>query len=240
MASVTVYGLASSKDDIIRYIGQTIQKPSARLGNHISRAMRGAGGARYIWIRETIKAGHAINALTIQSNADWNDSEVFWIESFRDAGCPLLNVAQGGASHYGHTLDDDTKARLSTITKALWTDPKFRAKVLAGHQRYWTPDRRKAQADRVTGSKQSEQHKKNISAGQIRRYSDPSEVRDQSVRLAKIRTGEFEKKRLVNLSAAMSCPEHRKATSSKMKETWRLRRAGLLPMPNHKRSEAQC
>jgi hypothetical protein len=91
----TVYGLASSEDGVVRYVGSTTQPPAARLANHVAQAARDAAAPVHRWIhRVTRSRRHRIIAVVLMEHA------CVWCESAEigrrlAAGEPLLNVRAG-------------------------------------------------------------------------------------------------------------------------------------------------
>ena len=53
------------------------------------------------------------------------------------------------AAHASRVKSSEHRSKLAGATSALWSDPEYRAKVLAGHASFWTPERRAAQAERA-------------------------------------------------------------------------------------------
>lgn len=93
----TIYGLSAS-DDLgrIRYIGQTTARLSARLKNHLYDACTHVRVSPVnVWIREVVARGASIGAATLESDADLDIAETWWIDRFKDSGV-LLNEKGGG------------------------------------------------------------------------------------------------------------------------------------------------
>lgn len=91
-----VYGLRSTRDGIIRYIGQTHGGAVARHKVWLSQARQGFPGRVCGWIREELAADHTVEIIVIVSDARWNADQTAQIAAHRAAGAPLLNVRKGG------------------------------------------------------------------------------------------------------------------------------------------------
>lgn len=228
----TVYGLASTEDRAIRYVGQTLQKPERRRANHLKLARQGASGPRHSWIRKVLADGFDIVVVVLEASAVWDVSERRWIAEMRQAGADLVNVSDGGGQYFGYSLTPERKGALSVASKAKWQDDDYRRKVLQGHQAYWTDDRRASKAIAVTGSTLQDVHKAKIGESLRRHYEDDAALKAQQVRLDVARASAT---RVPNLLVAVRTPAYRDLMREKVKEIWRKRREGTLSMPNHKK-----
>lgn len=217
----TVYGLSRSDEPGVRYVGQTKCSIASRLAGHVRRASSGARGRRSAWIRKALREGAFIEIFPLQLRARWNIDEERWIAAFRCAGIPLLNIADGGG-HFGHSASSATRARISSASKKLWSDEKYRAKQLERSKASWTPERRAAQRLRMQGSVPSAKQRKAASETLRLRYADPQKREEQTARLRAMTSNP---KRIENLRAAYADPDLRRRISDRMKATWAKRKA---------------
>jgi hypothetical protein len=131
----TVYGLLSTRDSRIRYVGQTTGLPEWRLKNHMQSAKTGKSGAVPEWIRNEIAAGHAVHMRVIVEAATLNETEVEVIEILRAAGYDLLNKRRGGGSIAGDRpcakATIETRRKLSEKARGRTKSPETRAKISA-------------------------------------------------------------------------------------------------------------
>lgn len=87
-----VYGLYSTRDGQIRYIGQTEYTARKHLDLIITKALDREPGALYDWLRDEWRANHEVHAHVLQDDIIPTDLEMFeayWIEQFSG----LLNVS---------------------------------------------------------------------------------------------------------------------------------------------------
>lgn len=121
MNLVTVYGLCSSADGRIRYVGQTNQKLSYRLNTHIAHALAARSKAHCAaWIRQVISAGSDIRIFAIEENAVRNEAERRLIKWYRKHGAALTNIGLGGDGNDGPRSEEHKRA----ISEALRGKPK--------------------------------------------------------------------------------------------------------------------
>lgn len=90
----TVYGLCSSADGVVRYVGATTRPLTARRDGHIY-ASRQTDSVVAQWVRETIAQGRAVLIVPLIADASL-DAERAEIARRVAAGEPLLNVRDGG------------------------------------------------------------------------------------------------------------------------------------------------
>jgi len=138
----SVYGLYSSIDSEIRYVGQTILSVEARARQHIALALtKKKHTHRDCWIRKTIKSGADVRWVVLQSNAEWNKDEIAWIEKLTKSGSLLVNATMGGEGMAN--APKELRERISIKVKELWKDPEYRSKTIAAQTgNKWSEKRR--------------------------------------------------------------------------------------------------
>lgn len=115
--TVTVYGLSSSEDDVVRYVGQTTGPLNQRLIHHHYDAQKLSTIHKSNWIRSVITRGYSIRIIPIEENAPWGTAEIKWIKFYRDAGLDLVNTTDGGEGVVGYIRDAEWRARRSASMK---------------------------------------------------------------------------------------------------------------------------
>lgn len=164
------------------------------------------------------------------------ENEVQQIAQLRQEGITLCNVTNGGEGTSGFTMSPKSKALLGSIASKQWESPLFREKVLAGHERYWTKEKREEQALRAKGQTHSAESSRKKSDAMRTIYARPGYSEQQADRLSRIRTNpDLEGRRVAAMREALLQPEYRAAKSLEMKVLWQKRREGLAPMPVKKR-----
>lgn len=87
-----IYGLRSSEDSTIMYVGKT-NNPAMRLLSHASEAAS-AGSKKQQWIQSVIATGAELEMVIIDRISDdnsWRDLERFWVAYFTDINPALTN-----------------------------------------------------------------------------------------------------------------------------------------------------
>lgn len=108
-----IYGLSSTRDQVIRYIGQTSTGlPETRLAAHRQRAKSGKAPLA-CWMRKEQAAGFDVRLTVLFWHGDAATSEKEYIALYRALGAPLLNVAVGAdlSSPRAETRDMAPEAR---------------------------------------------------------------------------------------------------------------------------------
>lgn len=99
----SVYGLFSTEDMVVRYIGQTMQSLPNRRVQHLAEAARPPGTSRcHRWIRKVLRSGFEIGIDLIEEECQWDDGEKYWIAFYRDRyPGQLTNLSAGGCGYVG-------------------------------------------------------------------------------------------------------------------------------------------
>lgn len=100
MQNCSIYGLVSSEDNIVRYIGQTMRPLEKRLNEH--KSCKKSCISCYRWIRKVIANGYEVRIELLEENCHWNDAERKWIAEYRkNFPGVLLNWSDGGCGYSG-------------------------------------------------------------------------------------------------------------------------------------------
>lgn len=123
MKKTFIYGLYSSNDGKIRYVGKS-DDPSYRVKRHIYQ-VNDSKTHKNSWIKKVIKDGHNLEYKILEEVLydEWSEREKFWISNFTD----LVNTAPGGLGggviKYKISYDDCkkwVKDNLSVKSKSEW------------------------------------------------------------------------------------------------------------------------
>jgi len=98
---VVVYGLFTSADEQVRYVGQTVSPLQTRLRHHLGLARRGKISALFSWIRKHERIGETIEIKPLVRDAVQHETEIQVIAFFKDAGANLVNSTIGGEGIVG-------------------------------------------------------------------------------------------------------------------------------------------
>ena len=126
-----VYGLSSSSDARIRYVGQTITDVYDRLKNHIRHARKYPHRHLSCWIKSVISSGHSIVVEVLVSDAKWNETEISVIAEMRASGANLVNATSGGDGALGVAWTDERRKNLSLAMTGKKKSPEHIANVSA-------------------------------------------------------------------------------------------------------------
>ena len=126
--TVYIYGLRSSRDDSVRYVGKTVN-PKSRLSQHRGHAK--GGGALTKWLEALAASGHMVSMIILETTTEsrWEEAERAWIEKLRPSG--LLNISDGGAPGPSSSPSPETLRRRSVSLRASWARPETRQRRLA-------------------------------------------------------------------------------------------------------------
>ena len=124
----TVYGLASSADNKIRYVGQTVRSLGSRLKDHIRIARNKKHRHLSHWINKTLSNGFNVTIFVIENHVVSGDAEIRWIAWYRRHGVKLVNGTNGGD---GGRLGPKTPEECKKISNALKGKKKSKEHVAA-------------------------------------------------------------------------------------------------------------
>lgn len=131
----TVYGLKSTRDNRLRYIGQTQNDPISRYYKHMASAKKGEGGKVGAWIRGEMADGFKIRQTIIVEHGVLDETEIEVIRRARASGYDLLNYHKGGGWNYPEIkttpMSAATRAKISAAQKGKKASEETRAKLRA-------------------------------------------------------------------------------------------------------------
>jgi hypothetical protein len=198
----TVYGLASSADDRIRYIGQTIRPLEVRLQKHILEAQSGGQTPKSRWIRKVLEQGYTINILPLKENATHHEDEIKLIAEYRSQGYELLNLVDGGQGCLNPS--PELRAQMSERWKKYHENPLNRElRAQWSRQRWQDPNFRKRVHAALIQASQKPEYKEKISRSSRLMYENHPTLRER-------RSQQFKK--------LWQNPEHRKMISEKQRQ----------------------
>lgn len=112
-----VYILKDPSTNLIRYVGQTIRSLEKRLTAHLNRK---ASFHRATWIN-SLKNKSLIPIIELleihDSKEKCDESEIFFIKTFREIGYDLTNATSGGGGTKDYKVSDETKKKISIFNK---------------------------------------------------------------------------------------------------------------------------
>src|SRR3954470_10764603 len=150
MKLTTIYGLSSSRNGELRYIGQTTQAVAARLRQHRSDASRRHATPVQKWIAKEVAGGFVIELTVLQECAVLHVDEIAWIAKHKASGTRLLNLTEGGEGTIGHRHSGRKRPDLADRNRAAKGTPgrpstaETNAKISAanrGRKKPWLSER---------------------------------------------------------------------------------------------------
>lgn len=100
---IKIYGLYSTENENVKYVGKTIQIPNKRLYDHI-RESKKLLTKKDKWIVETINNGFEVKCKILEfvTENNWKEKEQYWISALPN----LTNTSKGGAGGRGLTYKE--------------------------------------------------------------------------------------------------------------------------------------
>jgi hypothetical protein len=120
-----IYTLSDSSGNI-RYIGKS-NTPRKRLYSHIKECKTSNKSHKINWIKSILdrKELPIIEVLEEVSIDNWQNSEIYWIEQFRQWGFNLTNISIGGTNNnYKRSIETKQKMRVSKLGTKLPEEQK--------------------------------------------------------------------------------------------------------------------
>lgn len=192
-----VYGLASSEDGVIRYIGQTTRSLRVRLAGHMREA-RKTDTRRARWIRAVLAGGHKVVLRPLVTGARWNETEMALIALYRRRGFDLVNTTIGGqgvpglcpevrtkisVALMGHSVAAETRHALSRAGAKRMASAAERQRIAALTRR----GMRRAEVREKLGKAPWTEDRRAARAALVReRFSSPQERAEQAERTGKL------------------------------------------------------
>lgn len=158
-----VYGLSSSKDGIIRYIGQTRNSSQVRLKAHVQESFRKDYPKTYkcFWIRKVVEEGYQVVITTLVGNAIHNIDEKILIAAYKALGFDLVNATDGGDNSFDLSPEARKKMSERRKGKKLSAEVKFKLSM-AKKGRKLSEETKKKISQTLSGHGHSEETKSKI------------------------------------------------------------------------------
>lgn len=117
-----IYGLFDPENEELRYIGLTTESLDIRLSNHIAKSKLSRFSHKNNWIKLLLKCGLKPRIQKIQelyNIEDLKGAEIYWIKYFREKGCKLTNIGDGGEAAYGRKHTPEAKYKMKLAHKGI-------------------------------------------------------------------------------------------------------------------------
>lgn len=241
---VTVYGLASSEDGKLRYVGQTRQSLKKRLAHHLYDARKLSKIHKSNWINSVIAKGFEVVIFVIEENAVWAESEIQWIKHYRNQGVDLVNSTNGGEGTLGYVHDEEWRRKKSEAmkgrpspNKGIKLSEETRLKISLANKNRPPPSQETKDKLRaaITGIKRSQESKEKMSQVQRGRKCKPFTAEH----IEKIRITSTGRKHTPESRAKMSASQKGILASAETRALWSLQRTGKLHTEEQKEKISQ-
>lgn len=129
MNNYYIYGLFDPETGELRYIGQTIHSLEKRLSVHMADSKKGKS-YRKNWIKSLQDKGLKPIIQIIDSTSDINNLsklEIYYISYFKNIGCRLTNLTNGGEGVPGRKLNEEQLNRFRKAAKIRGVTDKTRS-----------------------------------------------------------------------------------------------------------------
>lgn len=197
---VTVYGLASSEDGKIRYVGQTTNSLSTRLRAHKTER---PNTYKARWIRSVHRNGFSVVCFVIDRDAEWNETEIRLIAWYRKNGARLTNATSGGEGILNPSAE--VRAKISAANPRTPLTPERKAKMIAGLRARKFSDEHKAINAEVCRKRNATPEQREA----IRRYRTGLKVSAETLKkMAAVSTGR------------VKSDQSKKKVSESVKKSW--------------------
>jgi hypothetical protein len=94
---IYIYVLIDPRTDEIKYVGKK-NNPEKRLYSHLCPCMLKADNIKNRWLKKLKKEKlkPIMKVIDTTDNDHWEEKEKYWIKHYRELGCPLKNISDGG------------------------------------------------------------------------------------------------------------------------------------------------
>lgn len=185
-----IYGLRDPRTKKIRYIGKA-DNPKNRLQNHLcpSNLVRKKHTSQWLALLKRLGLKPILVILQeLDNDEDWEAAERRWIKNFKDAGCDLTNITEGGegGATYGRLGKPWTEEHRKRYTESRKGVP------ISADAKTHSPENRKKRGEAIA------QHWKEVRArggkkkGQV--HTPESKARLSEAHTGKILTAEHKRK----------------------------------------------
>lgn len=158
-----IYDLFEYGTHVPRYVGKTDQVSLERYKDgHVGGALKAVKGRRrrmQNWIRSVVERRGVVQVELLEivpPGQDWEEAERRWIAYYRQMGCPLTNLTDGGEGASGAVWSQESRDKLSASKSGVPVSEETKKKLAEkARQQFQVPGAREAVA-----AKTREQFKK--------------------------------------------------------------------------------
>lgn len=158
-----IYTLTDPRTNEVRYVGKS-NNPNKRLYCHLGRTEK---NHKYSWLINLNKEGlkpilHIIDEVSI---SDWKFWEIYWISQFRTWGFDLTNLTDGGEGFASGDLNPAHLPHVKELKSKIHKGKTIPQEMRDSISKTLTGRTNPKHSERMTGRKQSDEHKKATGIG---------------------------------------------------------------------------
>jgi hypothetical protein len=123
--AITIYALIDPRTDGVRYVGKSVNVVQRYRIHCVARGNRHSA----VWIRSLRNVGlrPVLTILEVATEEMWEERERYWIAFYREQGCDLTNLTDGGEGMHGISPSAETRRKLSMAGLIAQNRPEAKA-----------------------------------------------------------------------------------------------------------------
>ena len=132
-----IYALQDPTTNELRYVGKSVNGLTRARAHCYPGSLERDKTYKGNWLRQLVNKGLKPNIKVVQqlnNISELNQAEQYWIEYFRNLGCPLTNSTNGGMGRCGLPHTEETKKKISFGQKNKKVYPKGEAHGMYGRK----------------------------------------------------------------------------------------------------------
>ncbi len=194
-----IYSLHDPMTHELRYIGQTIKTPQARLAVHLSPSSLKRHSYLARWLKSLVWRGHRPSIVvlaTAETQAELDALEVQHIAAERAKGTRLVNLSDGGGGRAGYVPTAAEREKISAaqvgVPRAKWTEERKQAMsaLFTGRPSPNTEEHHRRLAEAKRGVPRSAEERAKMSAAMKgRKASAETRAKMSAARIGKTHAG---------------------------------------------------
>jgi hypothetical protein len=200
--AITIYALIDPRTDGVRYVGKSVNVVQRYRIHCVARGNRHSA----VWIRSLRNVGlrPVLTILEVATEEMWEERERYWIAFYREQGCDLTNLTDGGEGMHGISPSAETRRKLSMAGLIAQNRPEAKAAArerMVARYADLTERERQSQRSHEVGVRPEVIVSRRASMQLM--LKDPAQLERFSANLKTARANpDLEAKRLANMRAA--------------------------------------
>lgn len=163
LRSWEIYTLSDPRTNEVRYVGMTTRGVKVRYNQHLKQMKslndtRGPHRAKWLKLLDTKGLFPVLSVVESGTGDSWVAAEKRWIKYYRDCGCDLTNLTDGGEGTFGLKFSPESIAKLREAKLRQPKKPRTEAQIRTLKELHtrqigkkWSQERKKALQERAKG-----------------------------------------------------------------------------------------